>query len=305
VDRSKDPSFATPLPPDSYAVFDPGLIAAPASSEAELNPDNPPWGVLAAVLVWLGSVVLLLGVQFLFIIPYVMYRYRGAGFETAGQTIMKDPTAILLSVLSTIPAHVLTLGLVWAVVTRFGKRPFWPTLGWSWSSNVGPWISILVAVLVLVTGGVLTKLIGGEATEVDQIVASSMAARISIALLATLTAPLVEELIYRGILYSALQRGVGRLLAIIFVSALFSLVHVFQYSNNLGVIAAITVFSLSLTLMRAFTGRLLPCYIMHLVFNGLQSLVILFEPYMQRTSSTTEQKAVIVHTLTHLLQSLS
>ena len=303
MDTSKDASFVTPLPPDSYAAYDPGLIAAPVSSELEVNPDNPPWGVWTAVLAWLGSVLLLLGVQFLFIIPYVWLRYKGAGFEAAGRSLQKDPSAILLSVLSTIPAHILTIGLVWAVVTRFGKRPFWRALGWSWSSRVGPWRSIGLAVLVLVIGGVLTNRIGGEATEVDAIVASSTAARISIAVLATLTAPLVEELIYRGLLYSALQRVMGRLLTVIFVSFLFAFVHVFQYSNNLGVIAAITIFSLSLTLMRAYSGRLLPCYVMHLVFNGLQSIVILFEPYIQHSSGG--QKATIIYTLTHLLQNLS
>jgi CAAX protease family protein len=303
VDTSKDASAATPLQPDGYAAYDPGLITAPLSSQMEVNPDNPPWGVWTAVLAWFGSVVLLLGVQFLFIIPYVLLKYRGAGFEATGQSLQKDPAAILLSVLSTIPAHILTVGLVWAVVTGFGKRPFWRTLGWSWSSRVGPWTSIGLAVLVLVIGGVITKRLGGEATEVDAIVASSTAARVAIAVLATLTAPFVEEMIYRGLLYAALQRVMGRLLTVLFVSFLFAFVHVFQYSNNLGVIAAITIFSLSLTLMRAYSGRLLPCYAMHLVFNGLQSIVILFEPYIQQSGS--EQKGTIVYTLTHLLQNLS
>lgn len=308
MDTSKESSLIAPLPPDSYAnsvVVDPGLIEAPASSAVEPSPDNPPWGVLTAVLSWLGSVVLLLGVQFLVIIPYVLYRYRGAGFEDVGQSIQKDPTAILLSVLSTIPAHILTLGLVWAVVTGFGKRPFWPTLGWSWSRDVGPWKSIGLAVLVLGLGGLLTQLVGGEETAVDQIVASSTAARLAIAVLATATAPLVEEMIYRGLLYSALQRVTGMVWAIIVVSFLFTFVHVFQYSNNLGVIAAISIFSLSLTLMRAYTGRLLPCYVMHLVFNGIQSVGIIFGPYMQRNSGGGEQKAAVVQAVMHLLNHLS
>ncbi|HEX8142687.1 MAG TPA: CPBP family intramembrane glutamic endopeptidase [Pyrinomonadaceae bacterium] len=306
METSKEASFAPPLPPDSYAVVDPGLIAAPPSSTYEVNPDNPPWGVLTAVLAWLGSVVLLVGVQFLVIIPYAIYRYGSASLQHTGQALQKDPAAILLSVLSTIPAHVLTLGLVWAIVTGFGKRPFWRTLGWSWSRTIGPGTSILVAVLVLIFGFLMTTLIGGDATEVDQIVASSLAARISIALLATVTAPLVEEMIYRGLIYSALQRVTGMLWAVITVSFLFTFVHVFQYSNNLGVIAAITIFSLSLTLMRAYTGRLLPCYVMHLVFNGLQSVVIVLEPYIRRSSGGNgEQKAAIIHTLTQLIRNLS
>lgn len=285
-------------------VVDPGLIKAPASSAVEVNPDNPPWGVLTAVLAWLGSVVLLLGVQFLVIIPYALYRYRGTGFEQVGQSIQKDPTAILLSVLSTIPAHLLTIGLVWAVVTGMGKRPFWRTLGWGWSRNIGPWKSIGVAVLVLMVGGLLTQLVGGEETAVDQIVNSSMAARVAIAVLATVTAPLVEEMIYRGLLYSAFRRVAGMVWAVVVVSFLFTFVHFFQYSNNLGVIAAISIFSLSLTLMRAYTGRLLPCYVMHLVFNGIQAIGIIFGPYMQRGGSGVEQKAAVVQAVTRLLQHL-
>ncbi len=56
--------------------------------------------------------------------------------------------------------------------------------------------------------------------------------------------------------------------------------------------------------MRAYSGRLLPCYVMHLVFNGLQSIVILFEPYVQRGSGV-EQKGAIIYTLTHLIQNLN
>jgi hypothetical protein len=307
VDPSKESSFAAPLPADSYAAYDPGLIEAPASSLAAPDPDNPPWGVLTAALTWLGSVVLLVGVQFLVIIPYALYNYRGAGLEGAGQFLLKDPKAILLSVLSTIPAHLLTLALVWAVVTGLGKRPFWRTLGWGWSASIGPWTSMGLAVLVLLVGGVLTKLVGGEATEVDQIVASSSAARFAIAILATVTAPLVEEMIYRGMLYSALQRVTGMVWAVVAVSFLFTFVHVFQYSNNLGVIAAITIFSLSLTLMRAYSGRLLPCYVMHLVFNGLQSIIIVSEPYMQRRGlgAVGQQKAeAFFHVVTRLLENL-
>lgn len=306
MDTSKEASLVTPLQPESYVeVVDPGLIKAPASSAVELSPDNPPWGVMTAVLAWFGSVVLLLGVQFLVIIPYALYRYRGARFEDVGLTIQKDPTAILLSVLSTIPAHLLTLALVWAVVTGLGRRPFWRTLGWGWSRSIGPWTSIGVAVLVLMAGGLLTELVGGEETAVDQIVASSTAARLAIAVLATVTAPLVEEMIYRGLLYSALQRVTGVLWAVVVVSSLFTFVHVFQYSNNLGVIAAISIFSLSLTFMRAYTGRLLPCYVMHLVFNGIQSIVIIFGPYMQRGGSGGgEQKAALLQAVTRLLQHL-
>jgi len=301
----------SPLPPDSYADFAHGLMQAPPSSTDQaspgaIDPDNPPWGVWTAFLVWIASALLLIFMPVLVLIPYALLGHRGAVTGEAAQTLLKDQTAIVLLVLSTLPAHLVTLGLIWAVVTSLGKRPFWQTLGWSWSKQVGLWKSIGVAVLVLIVGALLTTVVKGDPTELDQIVASSTAARISIALLATLTAPLVEEMIYRGLLYSALQRLTGVVWAVIIVSTLFAGVHVFQYQNNLGVIAAISIFSLSLTLMRAYSGRLLPCYVMHLVFNGLQSLLIVLEPYIRPSSSGGgEQKAaIIVDAARHLFQNL-
>ena len=141
-----------------------------------------------------------------------------------------------------------------------------------------------------------------------------------------MTAPLVEELVFRGIAYPALQRALARLIAllkvltspggtrlvaetrgafgriaapvtrlinratlsaltffgsldarqggmtwaVVIVSALFLSVHVPQYQNNLAVIAAVGMLSVALTTVRAVTGRVLPCFIIHLVFNGVQ-----------------------------------
>jgi len=250
------------------------------------------------------SVVLLVLMQLITTVPYLIYRARGTNDAALRQTLTADKTLILLSIISTIPAHLLTIGLVWAVVTNFGKRPFWRTLGWSWNRNFGFWTSASLAVALLIFGGLLTKLLGGVETQIDQIVASSIAARYAIAFLATATAPLVEELIYRGVLYSALQRVAGAGLAVAGVLALFTVVHVPQYWPNVGVISAVGVLSLALTLVRAYTGRLLPCFIMHLVFNGLQSIFIVLEPYLPQLSTSGEQKAAIILTLARALQAV-
>jgi membrane protease YdiL (CAAX protease family) len=270
---------------------------------AQIDPNNPPWGLTTAVLTWLGSVLLLVSVQFLIVIPYVLYRNPSANGEPLTQFLARDPSAIFLQIISTIPAHLLTIGLVWAMVTGFGKRPFWQTLGWSWGKNFGLWRSISAAILLLIFGLILTHFMGGDQTQLDQIINSSTAARYTTVFLATFTAPLVEELIYRGVLYSALQRTIGMLWAVVGVSVLFMIVHVPQYQTNIGVISAIGVLSLFLTLVRAYTGRLLPCVIIHTVFNGLQAILIILEPYMQRPE-TGEQKAAAIELLTSAMRSL-
>jgi uncharacterized protein len=244
-----------------------------------------------AVATWITSVVLLLLMSFIFVIPYAFRRMGFNDQEALRQFLLTDKTAIFLQILSTIPAHLLTLCVVWAVVTRLGKRPFWSTLNWSWSRNFGFWTSAMLAVALLGIGMLLTNVFHGEETQLDKIVNSSNAARYTTAFLATFTAPLVEEMVYRGVLYSALQKIVGTAWAVAGVLLLFTLIHVPQYWPNFAVIAVIGILSLSLTFVRAYTGRLLPCFIIHLVFNGISSVIIILEPYIQHLHSSSEQKA--------------
>jgi membrane protease YdiL (CAAX protease family) len=268
---------------------------------AEINPNNPPWGLAAGLLTWAGSVVLLFGMSLLFIIPYLILHSPGTTKEEIERFLTTDKTAILLQIFSAFPAHLLTLGIVWAVVTRFGKRPFWRALGFAWSERVGFWTSAGLAVGLLAFGLALTQIVRGEPTQIDQIVKSSTAARYTLAILAATTAPFVEEVVYRGVLYSALQKAAGMVWAVVGVSFLFTLVHVLQYYNNIGVIIVISLLSVSLTLVRAFTGRLLPCFVMHVIFNGIQSAWIIAEPYFPQSVPEVEQKApALAHFVQHL-----
>jgi membrane protease YdiL (CAAX protease family) len=91
-------------------------------------------------------------------------------------------------------------------------------------------------------------------------------------------------------MYPALQRAIGTLWAVAIVSILFAGVHVLQYFNNLAVVSVITVLSVTLTLVRSRTRSLLPCFVIHLVFNGLQALFLVFQPLLERYAN--QQKAM-------------
>lgn len=214
---------------------------------------------------------------------------------------MTDRTAIFLQVIAILPAHLFSLALVWAVVTRFGKLPFLAALGLTWSGKLEFWGSVGAGVVLCVVGSAIAWLLGGGTpTQLDQIINSSLAARYSLAVLAVFTAPLVEELIYRGVLYSALHRLVGVSPAVIIVLGIFTLIHVPQYWPNFGVIAAVGLLSVSLTILRAYSGRLLPCVVIHLVFNGIQAIVLVIEPHLPKLAQPGEQPAGIILILSNL-----
>jgi membrane protease YdiL (CAAX protease family) len=218
------------------------------------------------------------------------FQGNSADGQALAEFLMTDKTAILLQILSAIPAHLLTLGVAWAVVTRLGKRPFWQALGWTWGRRIGFWTSAGLAVFLYLVGITMILLFGQQKTQLDLIVESSRAASYAIAFLAVFTAPIAEEVVYRGILYSSLQKKIGVKGAIVGVMILFTLVHVPQYWGNFGVIAAVGLLSLALTLVRAYTGRLLPCFVIHLIFNGIQSVLIVLEPYLRQFITDTETK---------------
>jgi uncharacterized protein len=295
VSTSNEPAPPVEQSTDTNFVFGPWPAAPPPAPPAEIDPNRPPWGLVAAFLVWLASVVLLFGMALLFIIPYAVPRAKGMSTDELNQFLTTDKTAVLLTVLSGIPAHLLTLGIVWAVVTRFGKRPFWRALGWSRGRGFGFWTSAGLAALLYVVSISLIYVFGQAETDtaLGRILESSREAALVIAFMAVITAPLVEELVYRGVLYSALHKATNRVWAIVGVMVLFTGIHVPQYWPNYGVIAAIALLSLSLTLVRAYTGRLLPCFIMHLVFNGIQSALIIFEPYLRQYFTKDEPTAAI------------
>ena len=143
-------------------------------------------------------------------------------------------------------------------------------------------LSVLVATVLFLVAIGITKLYGEHKTDLDLLIESSIYTRMATAFVAVVTAPLAEELIYRGLLYRALEKAAGVAIAIVVVSLLFAGVHVFQYRNNIGVILAITLLSITLTVSRAITGKVLPAFIMHLVFNGIQSIFIVLSGFVDK-----------------------
>jgi membrane protease YdiL (CAAX protease family) len=162
-------------------------------------------------------------------------------------------------------------------------------------------MSIGLGVLLFVLTLLVVGWLGGQETDLDRLLKSSRATAVMLAFIAVATAPLVEEMIYRGLLFSAFQRAVGRWFAVVAVTVMFAGLHVAQYWPNGAAIFSITLLSLVLTLVRAQTGQLLPCFVVHLVFNGIQSAIIVIEPYirilMERLQPQTVKTAISVTSL--------
>jgi membrane protease YdiL (CAAX protease family) len=241
--------------------------------------------VATGVGVWFVSVLLIVIIPTLYALPYLFYRIVKLG-PPSPQALASDKMLLFYSVVGILPTHLLTLVLVWLVVTEGGRRPFWKTIGFDWPQSTSPMtatlLSVLLAILLFGLAWAVTMLYGQRKTDLDIIIESSIYTRIATAFVAVATAPLIEELVYRGVLYRALEKAAGVGLAIVIVSLLFAGVHVFQYRNNIAVIVVISLLSVTLTVARAVTGRVLPSFIIHLVFNGIQSVLIVLGGFIDK-----------------------
>ena len=295
-----------PLP--NQSTIEPELIPDPNNVQRVVSAPQPGnerantiIDCVKAFFTWLGSVILLLVVPLVVILPYFLYLSVNGTAPTA-ESLTQDKTFILLSIVGVIPAHLLTLLLAWVLISEFGRRPFWKSLNFFWPPSLGPWkglgISVVCALVLLGLGVLVTYLIGGGKTDLDILIESSYQARLVTAFLAVATAPLVEEIVYRGVLYPASQRLVGMGWAIAIVSFLFAGVHYWQYQKNLGVFTAIVILSRSLTVIRAVTDSLMIPFVIHLIFNGIQSIYFVIEPLV--TKPKGEPAPALIQAILHL-----
>jgi membrane protease YdiL (CAAX protease family) len=276
------------ITPLSEEHAEPPAIPAATEVQPTQKPPRSEWwnawiDVGIAVAAWIVSVIFLALVPVVYALPYLIYRIAKTGAPSP-EALVSDKMLIFFSVVGILPTHVLTFVMVWAIVSYAGRRPFWKNIDFGWPPNSTPamttLVSVGVAILLFSLAYVITAMYGERKTDLDLMIESSIYTRFATAFVAVVTAPLIEELIYRGLIYKALEKAAGVAISVVVVSLLFAGVHVFQYRNNLAVIAVITLLSITLTVARAVSGKVLPAFIIHLVFNGIQSVLIVLSAFV-------------------------
>jgi membrane protease YdiL (CAAX protease family) len=105
----------------------------------------------------------------------------------------------------------------------------------------------------------------------------SLPEKVSIGLIAVVFAPIVEEALFRGILYPAIKRLGRPRLALWLSSALFALVHF-----NMVTFLPLMVFALVLVYLYETFQNLLAPVAAHAVFNAANFLLLLFQDQIVR-----------------------
>ena len=247
------------------------------------GPDNPSWGIGAAFGLLVLSFISIVFFQVLIISIWWIAKGPGASLPTDSAAFAKaledSPQAIFLQILAMFPAHIVTIAACWAVVTGAGSRPFLESIGWRWDARIEARSILLIVVTPLMLHALNVFLVHAipevEQTPLDKWVESSSAARWVISILAVFSAPFVEELVFRGIVYPALRRRIGIAASVIIVTIVFAGIHIPQYWGAWATITGLMVVSFTLTLIRALTKSILPGILIHFLFNLIGVIPIL------------------------------
>lgn len=255
---------------------------------------TPVWNVPLAFFNWAGSMA------FSLLIPLVLgLLYAGIFAPELFRDLQKGRLAMtkpmmLVQIVGIFGGQVLSLLLSWMIVTGMGKRSFSEMLGLQWGKNFKLRESLGLGVGMFVLSVAIGYLLPKHETDMDMFLKFGLFVRIGLALVATIGAPIQEEIVYRGVLYTALENSVGTRWGVLIVSLLFWLVHVPQYWKSPATWGAVLVLSLVLTGLRAWSGKLLPCIATHLFFNGIQGVIIVFTPEQAINPEPTAQPALLL-----------
>jgi membrane protease YdiL (CAAX protease family) len=166
--------------------------------------------------------------------------------------------------------------LWWAIVLLYIYRLVTVKYGLAFDQAVA-WVPFRGPGLSYLTGGVLVALSVGllsnvvpmptEPVPIEELL-SQPGALLLFALFGVLVAPAIEEVVFRGFLYPAVERRNGQTAAIVSTSALFSVLHYSQYGGHWALLLLLFYVGAVLGIVRARSGSTKATTILHSSYNA-------------------------------------
>ena len=230
-----------------------------------------PWG-LRDLFLFIAFVPMgLFAANILVLLGYALLRPT-LHWHLARQQLSTDPFFLLA--LQTV-FYGLMFAFIYFLVAVDHRQPFWPTLRWRR-------ITVWQALGCLAGGTLMTVAIAlfppvlPDATKFPlESLFNSRAAAYAIGAFAILVAPVMEEMIFRGILFAIFESQVGLRFAILITAILFGGLHVPEYWGAWNHMFLIFLVGLVFSLARGRSGSLAPSVFLHVGYNA-SMMIILF-----------------------------
>lgn len=195
-----------------------------------------------------------------------------------------------------------SVGWLWFVRRRWGAGRFasvgwrfrWVDLGWgpiTWIAAIG--VQIALAAVVLLVGIPLSSNVE-SISDAD----ADRAYLIATAIAAVVAAPIIEELVFRGLVLRGLLSRLGPVVAVTLQGVLFGVAHVdpARGTGNIGLAIVLSGVGVALGTTAYLTRRLGAAVIAHAIFNGVVVALLLSGVFDDVDRSVFERRSVVVGT---------
>ena len=182
--------------------------------------------------------------------------------------VQQKPIVLLVS---QFPLYIALAAYMFLLVEGKYHVPFWQALRWNWPQS---WWKLLgVGAGMLVVLGLLENLLPmPKDTPFEHFFDRPRDAYL-LAILAVSIGPLMEELFFRGFLYSVAARRWGIGWGIFLAALPFALLHLQQYGYAWGAVLVIFVVGVVCGIVRAMTRSVGASFLVHVGYNGMQMLI--------------------------------
>jgi membrane protease YdiL (CAAX protease family) len=182
--------------------------------------------------------------------------------------------------------YVFILGFLFLLAKLQHQQPFWKSLGWKkpTARQVAGYLAggggLAVAISVA-----LAMRPDPQGFPLEQLL-NSRTACYAIGAFAVAVAPVVEEVVFRGLLFAILERTVGMRFAVVTTAILFAGLHIPEYWHAWNHMLMILAVGMIFSLARGMTGSLAPSIILHIGYNSLMIAGLFFSTHHFRTASS-------------------
>jgi membrane protease YdiL (CAAX protease family) len=240
---------------------------ATAPFPAAVQPaENPVWTISDVLLLTLVTIAALV---FSMIVTTFVAQHWYFHARTFMSVAIKPMVAIAAQALS----YVLFFVIIYIFIRWERRQPFLAALSWNWPRD-RYWAFLLAGIgLSIGLELILRFLPTPKSLPVTELFKTPLQALL-LSIFSVSLGPLFEEFFFRGFLYPALARRLGRAFAVVLSALLFALIHSAQLANAWAPVLMIFVVGIALGTVRALGRSLAASLLVHISYNSTIAVLL-------------------------------
>ena len=163
----------------------------------------------------------------------------------------------------------LLVGFILLLINKLHRRPILSTLHFTRTENMAVGRLIAAGAFLAITVLLVSSFFPTPSDSPLEKLLTTTPSLVMFVVFGIAAAPILEEIIFRGFLFTVLMDLFGWRVAVVITSVLFAGLHLSQLRGNWPAVIVIFLVGFVLTLVRYRTDSLIPSVIMHTAYNAM------------------------------------